>query len=327
MTWILLIATVVTLVAGGGAVYVADAAVPGDALYGLDISIENVRLNLASTPEKTARLQLAFATERLQEAQKLMDAGDVDHYQVALSAYGDSISGAAQTLGTAVGADQETLANLLEEALAVHDTVLGTFVTGPNGAVNNGDGDGEVDLSRCENMIDHPIAQAIADQYEVPVEEVMALFCNGAGFGEIMLAYSISEDTGIPVSDLFALRDAGLGWGQIMQNVGLIGRPDDVPQGPPDDVPQGPPDDVPQGPPDDVPQGPPDDVPQGPPDDVPQGPPDDVPQGPPDDVPQGPPDDVPQGPPDDAPQGPPDDAPQGPPENSGPPAGTGGGRP
>ena len=144
MTWFLLIATVVSLAAGGGAVYASDAAVPGDPLYSLDLSVEELRLNMASSPEAAAGLQLAFAEERLQEAQALMAEGDGDHSQEALSAYGDAISTVAQTIGTADGADQAALSAMLEEALSVHDSILSTLVDEPGEEVDNeGQGDAE----------------------------------------------------------------------------------------------------------------------------------------------------------------------------------------
>ena len=336
MTWILLIVTAVSLVAGGGVVYASDSAVPGDALYALDLSLEELRLNLASTSEAKAALQLSFAEERLQEAQELIDRGDTDRYQEALGGYGVTMSAVAQTIGKTEGAERESVAHLLEEALSIHDAKLSGLFT----RMGDDEIDGEADAGRCTVVTENPMAQRIAEQYGVSVEEVMDLFCNGAGFGQIMLAYDISEQTGTPVSELFALREEGFGWGQIMLGADLIGppdnagppdgagAPDDKPQGPPDNAGPpdgaGAPDDKPQGPPDNAGPpdgaGAPDDKPQGPPDNA--GPPDGA--GAPDDKPQGPPDHA--GPPDGA--GAPDDKPQGPPDHAGPPAGTpGGGRP
>lgn len=333
MTWILLIATAISLVAGGGVVYASDTAVPGDTLYTLDLSLEELRLNLAANSETKTALQLAFAEERLQEAEELINEGDTDLYQEALDGYGVTISAIAQTIGSTEGAEQEAVGRLLEEALSKHDARLGGLFAGEDVAAAEddeaeGNDEDDVDPERCTGIIEHPTAQRIAEQYDRPVAEIMDWFCNGAGFGEIMLAYSISEQTGTPVSDLFTLREEGYGWGQIMLGADLIGPPDGA--GPPDTVPQGPPDNA--GPPDGA--GAPDDVPQGPPDNA--GPPDGA--GAPDNAPQGPPDhagppdgagapdNTPQGPPDHA--GPPDNVPSGPPNSAGPPAGTpGGGRP
>jgi len=115
----------------------------------------------------------------------------------------------------------------------------------------------------------HPVVAGIAETYEVDYETVLEMFCAGdgeeenghTGLGEIMLAFQTAEilDDGTTADDLLTRRGEGEGWGEIWQELGLIGRPDDVgPSGDP-----GPPDDV--GPPDST--AIPDDA--GKPDDVP----------------------------------------------------------
>jgi len=58
---------VVAVLSMSGLVSSADAAGPGDFLYGLDTAIENVRLTFTRDDEKKAELRLEFATERLEE--------------------------------------------------------------------------------------------------------------------------------------------------------------------------------------------------------------------------------------------------------------------
>ena len=384
MTWIIAIVTVVSILAGGGATaYAADAAAPGDPLYALDLTLEEMRLSLASTPEAQVALQLAFAEERLEEAQALASANDTANLPEALDGYGQAIAAIAQTVGATDGANQEALMALVAQSVAAHDQVLADLLpeeaeaAGENaperpdmpdqaerperpdmpgqearadtpGQMERPDGD-----ARCSVVSDNPVAEQIAAQFDASAEEVMGYFCDGFGFGEILLAYTISEQTGIPVSELLAARDDGMGWGQIMQDADLIGKPDETPDGRPDDA--GMPDDVdlpendaPQGPPDDAgkpedtpdkednpgntPQDPPDDA--GKPEDTPdQGnnPGSDAPQNPPHDggdnpgdVPQDPPDDgsdnpgdMPQDPPDDGGDNSGGDAPQDPPDDGG----------
>ncbi|MFW5748948.1 MAG: hypothetical protein ACOCYT_04970 [Chloroflexota bacterium] len=156
----------------------------------------------------------------------------------------------------------------------------------------------------------HPIAVQVADEFDVNVEYVVELHCEGYGFGNIIRAFLLTEENEeLDVEALLAQAEEG-GWGAILRESGLhpsalapgrvIGGPpwarddDDAREdenerrgGPPDDRPGGPPDDRPGGPPDDRPGGPPDDRPGGPPDDRPGGPPDDRPGGPPDDRPGG----------------------------------------
>jgi hypothetical protein len=131
----------------------------------------------------------------------------------------------------------------------------------------------------CQNPdATHPVGEKLADTYDVDYATVMGWFCEGYGFGQIMLALETSQITGQSPDELLAARAGGAGWGQIWQEAGLIGKPEDA--GPPPWAGQGKPDWA-GGPPDDVPGGPPEDA--GPPDDVPGGPPDDAPDGPPDD--------------------------------------------
>jgi hypothetical protein len=190
----------------------------------------------------------------------------------------------------------------------------------------------------CDDLaFDHPVASGLADWFPEDYETIIGWFCDGWGFGQIMLALQtaeMTEDEGDSAQDYLDFRAEDQGWGEIWKELGLIGKPEDdgdPPMAPPDDggPPDGvePPDDVepPMEPPDDAgpPMEPPDDA--GPPDDG--GPPDDVepPMEPPDDG--GPPDDEEPpddgGPPDDddPPMEPPDDG--GPPDDAGPPDGAG----
>jgi len=75
---------------------------------------------------------------------------------------------------------------------------------------------------------DHPFAASIADTYGVPVSEVMDYFCQGFGFGQIMLALQTGQMEGATssVSDMLADRLSGKGWGQIWKAMGLIGNAD-----------------------------------------------------------------------------------------------------
>ena len=58
---------VVAVLSMSGLVASADAAGPGDFLFGLDTAIEDVRLSLTRDEGKKAELRLEFATERLGE--------------------------------------------------------------------------------------------------------------------------------------------------------------------------------------------------------------------------------------------------------------------
>lgn len=107
-----------------GLAHAADAARPGDRLYPLDRAVESLQLALAPNSDRTARLLLAQADERLLEAEQLAAAGDADNMLVALDGYGQSIAALAQTVGGVAGAGEDALAALLGEALSVHEARL-----------------------------------------------------------------------------------------------------------------------------------------------------------------------------------------------------------
>jgi hypothetical protein len=92
MAWMLALLLVGSVLIGGGTAYASDAAVPGQPLYGLDRSLEEIQSELTSDPEAFVALQLAFADERLSEAQELASIAESEGFQEALDGYGESIA-------------------------------------------------------------------------------------------------------------------------------------------------------------------------------------------------------------------------------------------
>lgn len=62
---------VIALLGGGGTVVAANSAQPGDAMFGVDLALEEVRLALANE-SKSAELRLKFAEERLAEVEEII---------------------------------------------------------------------------------------------------------------------------------------------------------------------------------------------------------------------------------------------------------------
>ena len=62
-----LIALLVVL-GGGGVVAASNSAVPGDALFGVDLAVEKAKINFAGSDEKKNELRVKFADERVAEA-------------------------------------------------------------------------------------------------------------------------------------------------------------------------------------------------------------------------------------------------------------------
>jgi hypothetical protein len=67
-------AALVAIVLGTGAVAASGSALPGDPFYGLKRTVENVRLQSASSPAQRQELQREFEQRRRDEANELLDA-------------------------------------------------------------------------------------------------------------------------------------------------------------------------------------------------------------------------------------------------------------
>jgi hypothetical protein len=83
----------------------------------------------------------------------------------------------------------------------------------------------------------HPVAEALADEFELEYDTVMGWFCDGFGWGEITRALLLvthagdvaPEDVPALVEGLLALVADGTGWGEIIQESGI--HPSDLAQG------------------------------------------------------------------------------------------------
>lgn len=255
----LVAAILAALAATGGVVYASDGAAPGDPLYGIDQSVEQVQLRLTSDPQKVVELGLSFADERLLEAQEVAEEGSVEGLDEAIKNYGQAVSTIAQALSSDEGLDYDALSGELNMVLARHEhqfrhifrlmeqAELGTDADDDNTDADNDDADADDEEGNgnfCVGADPHLVAARLAEAYEgVEYEDIMGWFCEGRfGFGEIMIALSTSErlnsngagddsasddddsQGALDVEDLLAMRASGLGWGQIRQDLGLIGH-------------------------------------------------------------------------------------------------------
>ena len=84
---------VVAVLSMSGLVASADAAGPGDFLFGLDTAIEYLRLSLTRDDEKKAELRLEFATERLEELKiEIEGEGDGQFIAQAIAAFEEALA-------------------------------------------------------------------------------------------------------------------------------------------------------------------------------------------------------------------------------------------
>lgn len=78
MSALLVKATVIVAIAlgtVGGTVAAADASLPGSPVYGVKLSLEEVRLAVATEPEADVELYMRFAQERVREMARLVETG------------------------------------------------------------------------------------------------------------------------------------------------------------------------------------------------------------------------------------------------------------
>lgn len=233
MSWFVATILIISLLAGGGAVYAADDAVPGDVLYGLDQAMESVQLGLTHNPAARADLQRQLAAERLSEADQLAAAGVDDLSQVALTEYEalltavDDISAespgvirpfAAQETPTPTATPTLTPTATLTPTVTVTPTVTITPTVTMTPTIT-----ATPPVTNCVGGAMQPHAVTLAEHYDISYDEIMGWFCDGFGFGEIELAYDLSQANNQPVDEIFAQKQSGQGWGLIKQ--GAEGSP------------------------------------------------------------------------------------------------------
>lgn len=106
-----------------GVAYAADGAAPGDTLYWIDQTVEQLQLSLA-TPERSFSLRLEFANERLLEAEQLAEEGDTEHLAEALAQYEELASDITQEIEAGAGIENEELLAQLDSELSTHEERL-----------------------------------------------------------------------------------------------------------------------------------------------------------------------------------------------------------
>jgi hypothetical protein len=107
-----------------GGAQAADTAAPGDLLYPVDLTIENLRLAFATGDKAQMMLLIDFSRERIREATSELLAGHIENGKVALVGYENQIQAIADILDHASGDDLNQLQKLAVQALAVNALLL-----------------------------------------------------------------------------------------------------------------------------------------------------------------------------------------------------------
>ena len=77
---------------------------------------------------------------------------------------------------------------------------------------------------QCTEVDPHPVAEGIAREFDVTYEEVMAWFCEGHPFDDILLALQTAELIDKPVDELLAMKE-GKSWDALWEALGLVSLP------------------------------------------------------------------------------------------------------
>ena len=208
---------VLTLIFGG--TFAVEASAPGDLLYELDRGVEQIRLTLTKNPEKALALKLQNASERLEEAYKKLQKGDLENALWALEDYNKAL--------------EEINAN--EEGQVQQET---RTMTQEEGALQAGTLDrirlSQPEEAQARNAFQKELQRANMglDKLFGPPEEAPQ------GPSEDVPQGPASED------------------GQGPTEEAPQGPDEDAPQGPSQEEPPGPNEDSPQGPTDNAPPGP-----------------------------------------------------------------------
>ena len=104
--------------------FAALAAAPGDLLYGLDRSIEQIMLRLNTDPENGILLRMEFATERLEEAEQKLGESDIENALVALIAYDEAIVEIAELMEELPDQNRVSLRSMAQEEVALQEGLL-----------------------------------------------------------------------------------------------------------------------------------------------------------------------------------------------------------
>ena len=210
----ILLSLLTVLVASGMLVSAADAAVPGDWMYGVDRAMDGLRLRLALDPKQKAQVERQLAQERLREAQTLARRGELSSVEL--------LRQESRLAMLAAKAADPNSARQVEKP-----------VSKAGSQAQFEKNEQRFDRRRVARVTPYcsgatskqlPVGEKLAQRLSVSYHEVMDWYCRGYGFNEIGPAYQVSRAAGVGVDEVFAWRLSGLDWGKIMQKYGLDGK-------------------------------------------------------------------------------------------------------
>lgn len=144
--------------------YAASLSLPGDAMYPLKTTFENVRVNLTIDPASQARLYLDYAGRRLSDIESLIDqrryadiARAVDEFEMDVQKALSAVQGLAQTdparaaelnaeIATSLQADRDILTQMLPGVPPEVQATIQDAIRAVESATNEDDDDSGADM-------------------------------------------------------------------------------------------------------------------------------------------------------------------------------------
>jgi hypothetical protein len=124
LQWAAILILVVSLFGGGTLTYASTQSLPGEALYPVKLAIEEVRLAVSLDEAGDVALRMEFATNRLDEANTLIQQHREGEAAQSLQAYAAEVQSAMETLRQVPEPQTEMLAGQIEQTAAKHDQIL-----------------------------------------------------------------------------------------------------------------------------------------------------------------------------------------------------------
>lgn len=241
MNWIAIVVLLASLFGGGAAVQASSQALPDSPLYPLKTGIESLRLVVSSEPAQT-QLALEFANRRIEEAGKLIENQAYDYLPEVVAGYWQLTRQALEKMQL-TGAFTDNQADLPADLIAGQlDTMTALLDQMPSDQWSVLEQSLEEETPEpqpveeeeppisgppqpgCTNQT-HPVGVKLSVTYGVPYEEVMGWFCQGFGFGEIMLALQASQHSELSAEEILLLKLELGGWGEVWHHLAMLEQP------------------------------------------------------------------------------------------------------
>ncbi len=74
--------------------------------------------------------------------------------------------------------------------------------------------------TNCSSLNPHPMAEGIAEQFEVSYDQIMTWYCDGAAFSDILLALETEGLVDLSVEEMLSMVEDNT-WDEIWQELGI----------------------------------------------------------------------------------------------------------